>query len=191
MSRLPSLPSATETGPRLIAGEETVRAVQERIWGLGRGLFLLPSTLGPEAGLGVFTVAPIAKDALITYYGGVLIPHAQINALQPNHIAKSHARTLVSLRWIILANWRRSSTSAFGVEPIKAPELELPYRYGIAGYLNDVRDAGRTNVDFLSLSDSEYEPDKAKGVGVFLRALRDIPAGSELFVSYGEDYWNR
>jgi len=29
-----------------------------------------------------------------------------------------------------------------------------------------------------------------KGLQVFIESLEDIPAGSEIFVSYGKEYWD-
>lgn len=187
MSLLPRLPLYSGIDAR----RDTVNELKEQTWGQGRGLFLLPSTLGPGAGMGVFTAAPIPKDSLITHYEGVLIPQAQIDMIFPSAAAKSHARTLFSLRWVILANWRMAPDSARGIEPIAAPVYELPYRYGLAGYLNDIRDPARYNVEFLRLADSKADAETGQGAAVFLRALRDIPAGAELFVNYGEDYWKR
>lgn len=191
MSLLPRLPLYRQVEEDLAQDRDSIVALKGRIWGQGRGLFVAPSTLGPEAGMGVFTAAPIPEDSIITHYEGVLVPHARIDGIFPSAAAKSHARTLFSQRWIILANWRRASGSALGIEPIAAPAYELPYRYGLAGYLNDPRDDKRCNVEFVREADSTADAEKGVGAGVFLRARLDIPAGAELFVNYGEDYWKR
>ncbi len=53
----------------------------------------------------------------------------------------------------------------------------------IAKYANDAR--GLTKVRGLS-NNSEFEED---GTKVYIVATKDIPAGSEIFVDYGPDYW--
>ena len=54
----------------------------------------------------------------------------------------------------------------------------------LARYINDARGLGRikglnNNVQFLK-----------EGLRVFVDAIKDIPAGGELFVGYGKDYWD-
>ena len=53
----------------------------------------------------------------------------------------------------------------------------------LARYANDAR--GLRKVKGL-VNNAEYEP---IGTRVFIKALRNIPAGSEIFVSYGKEYW--
>ena len=58
------------------------------------------------------------------------------------------------------------------------------YKKSFARYANDalglVRVKGITN-------NSEYQEDGKK---VFIHAIRNIPAGGEILVGYGRDYWN-
>ena len=53
----------------------------------------------------------------------------------------------------------------------------------MAGFANDAR--GITRVEGLR-NNSEYATEKKR---CFIEASRDIPAGSEIFVAYGADYW--
>ncbi len=53
----------------------------------------------------------------------------------------------------------------------------------IARYINDAK--GPNNPDGLK-NNCKYEID---GLKVYVIAMRNIPAGSELLVSYGRDYW--
>ena len=81
---------------------------------------------------------------------------------------------------------------------VKADEDESPYIYyvkrnfvidalndkkAMARYANDAR--GLQRVKDIN-NNAEYTED---GVRVFIEAAKDIPAGGEIFVSYGPEYW--
>ncbi len=60
----------------------------------------------------------------------------------------------------------------------------LPYKKALARYANDARGISRikgitNNCDYVN-----------DGLRAFIEAKRDIPAGSEIFVSYGKEYWD-
>lgn len=55
---------------------------------------------------------------------------------------------------------------------------------GVAQYVNDAK--GPTRVKGIT-NNTEYVVKKKR---VFVVAKKNIEAGAELFVSYGEDYWN-
>ena len=59
----------------------------------------------------------------------------------------------------------------------------LPYKSALARYANDAR--GLVRIKGLS-NNCDYIVD---GVRAYIEAKKDIPAGSELFVDYGKDYW--
>jgi len=81
---------------------------------------------------------------------------------------------------------------------VQADENESPYIYyvkrnfvidalndkkALARYANDARGLQRVkNID----NNAEYAED---GVRVFIEAAKDIPAGAEIFVGYGPEYW--
>lgn len=193
---LPPLPTLATAQNELYEKKYNFLGLQGRVWSLGHGLFLLPSTLGPEAGLGVFTVAPIPKDSIITHYEGVVLPYKTVSSLgEGDERIKSHARALLAMNWTILANWRLDPAAKRGISYIQDPINELPYRYGIGGYLNDARSEERNNTTFQELFELRQEETSmaltlsGRDRSIFIRALRDIPAGSELFASYGKDYW--
>jgi uncharacterized protein len=48
-------------------------------------------------------------------------------------------------------------------------------------------DAKGINKEISLKNNSRYVVDKEK---VFIEAIKDIPAGSEIFVSYGKEYWD-
>lgn len=60
----------------------------------------------------------------------------------------------------------------------------LPYKKAKARYANDAR--GLKKVKGLT-NNAIYVED---GVRVFIEAKKDIPAGSEIFVDYGKEYWD-
>lgn len=58
------------------------------------------------------------------------------------------------------------------------------YTSALARYANDAK--GLSRVKGLSNNSSYYTKDNR----VYIKATKDIPAGSEIFVQYGKDYWN-
>ena len=60
-----------------------------------------------------------------------------------------------------------------------------PYKKSISRYTNDAN--GFTKIKGIK-NNCYYEID---GVKVFIVASKDIPAGSEILVDYGRDYWRR
>lgn len=60
----------------------------------------------------------------------------------------------------------------------------LPYKKALARYANDAR--GISRVKGIT-NNTEYINDNDR---IYIEAKRDIPAGSELFVGYGKDYWD-
>jgi uncharacterized protein len=59
----------------------------------------------------------------------------------------------------------------------------LPYKSALARYANDARGIVRmknfsNNCDYI-----------VDGIQAFIESKKDIPAGSEIFVDYGKDYW--
>ncbi|MEO5891431.1 MAG: SET domain-containing protein [Ferruginibacter sp.] len=60
----------------------------------------------------------------------------------------------------------------------------LPFENEMARYSNDAR--GFTRVKGIT-NNCEYVED---GIKIYIQAKRNIPAGSELLVGYGKDYWD-
>jgi SET domain-containing protein len=59
----------------------------------------------------------------------------------------------------------------------------FPYKKALGRYVNDAQ--GLKRIKGLS-NNSEYVID---GLKVFIEAKKDIPAGSEILVGYGKEYW--
>src|SRR5688572_33074927 len=60
----------------------------------------------------------------------------------------------------------------------------LPYTKGLARYANDARGVGKRKG---LTNNAEYVED---GLRVYIQATKDIPANSEILVSYGKEYWD-
>ncbi len=59
-----------------------------------------------------------------------------------------------------------------------------PYTSSFARYINDAK--GLIQVEGLR-NNSKYVNEDNR---IFIQAIKDIPAGAEIFVSYKKDYWN-
>jgi uncharacterized protein len=59
----------------------------------------------------------------------------------------------------------------------------LPHKSALARYANDAR--GLVKISGLT-NNSDYIVD---GLKAYIESKKDIPAGSEIFVDYGKDYW--
>jgi uncharacterized protein len=59
----------------------------------------------------------------------------------------------------------------------------LPYKSALARYANDAR--GLVRIKGLT-NNCDYE---VEGTRAYIESKKDIPAGSEIFVDYGKDYW--
>lgn len=59
----------------------------------------------------------------------------------------------------------------------------LPTKKALARYANDAR--GLTKIKGV-LNNADYVVD---GLKAYIESKRDIPAGAEIFVDYGKDYW--
>jgi uncharacterized protein len=59
-----------------------------------------------------------------------------------------------------------------------------PYKKALARFANDAK--GLHRVKGMS-NNAEYKED---GLRVFITATKDIPAGGEIFVDYGKEYWD-
>jgi uncharacterized protein len=58
------------------------------------------------------------------------------------------------------------------------------YKKALARYANDARGIGRVKG---LINNSAYS---SEGLKVYIEAIKDIPAGSEIFVAYGKEYWD-
>lgn len=176
--------------------ENECGAVLHDLVTVGSGVELAPSTLGADAGLGLFAQETFEQNQPVTEYYGELITSAEA-VRRYNAGEASHLRRLIPLRWVIDGT-RHADTG----ELIGGPG-EMLGRGGGA-YCNDPIAASRANVvfDFVDCEKNQQtmaafragarlaaDPFDPKERIVFLRATRMIKPGEEIFVSYGDDYW--
>jgi len=118
------------------------------------------STL-PGAGKGLFTMRDIRKDEIVCEYEGELITWN--DAIERNDKGKGGYVYYINDKTCIDAFY---------------------YKKTFGRYANDA--AGLARIPGLR-NNAVYDEKKKK---VFIKATRNIPAGSEVFVSYGRAYWN-
>jgi len=124
-------------------------------------LFVKESTL-PNCGKGLFTTVDIKKGMLIVEYKGEKITWAEGLKRNENHVFQSPYLFYISSKNCIDAEYT----------------LEA-----LARYANDAK--GHTKVKGLN-NNAEYAVIKRVP---YIMATKNIKAGEEIFVSYGEDYW--
>ncbi len=115
----------------------------------------------PGAGKGLFTRTAVEKGDVLLEYEGEKLTYAQIRARYPDLSLMSYVFYVGRNHWVDAA--RRPGC--------------------LARYANDAR--GKTKVVGLR-NNAEYQV--LRGVP-YIVATRRIAAGGEIFVSYGEDYW--
>ena len=123
-------------------------------------LYLAKSTL-PNAGKGLFTKVHIKKGEKIVEYKGKIITWKQHEKL--SEIDKGGYAFFVNKNYVI--------------DAYDTPQY-------LARYANDARGLSRAEG---ARNNSVYE-EKRKIVHIV--ATRNIPAGSEIFCSYGNEYWD-
>ena len=132
------------------------------------GLVVKPSSL-ENAGLGLFTTRPRRCGEYICAYGGRLIASAEFERAPDMYGVQVDGGRVLSARY---------STDGF------------------ARFANDARSAPGNNCQLMTEATFFREHGsaaarRARAEGVCLVAKGHIEAGSELFVSYGREYWMR
>jgi SET domain-containing protein len=113
----------------------------------------------PGAGKGLFTKAFIPKGTRIVEYKGEILTWKEVGKMEEY---RNGYVFYVNSRHVIDA-WNHKGS--------------------LARYANDAR--GITRIEGVK-SNSEYIVDKKR---CFITATTDIPAGTEIFVEYGAEYW--
>lgn len=96
----------------------------------------------PNAGNGVFAGRDFSRDEMITYYDGPVVPYEEASKqeIKTHHIAIVHGQSYVIVGNLLLENRK----------PITNPAIELA-NLGVGAFLNDSRDEGKNNVEFVIL----------------------------------------
>jgi uncharacterized protein len=113
----------------------------------------------PGAGKGLFTKVDIPKGTRITEYKGKVMTWNDVKKDTEDHVGYVF---WFNNQYVIDA-WQTTK--------------------GVAHYANDAR--GITKVKGLT-NNSDYETEELR---CYIVATKDIPAGSEILVAYGADYW--
>jgi hypothetical protein len=113
----------------------------------------------PGAGKGLFTKVAIKKGTRIVEYKGAPVTWKEVEKMADD---RNGYVFFFSNRYCIDA-WT--------------------YRKALGRYANDAR--GLVRVPGL-VNNAEYDTEKRK---CYIKATKDIPAGSEIFVGYGAEYW--
>ena len=116
-------------------------------------------------GNGVFTTRDIPKKAYISYYTGWIINYADFTLLK-EHNAHSHAISLSKMRECIMGVETAEELASF-------PQDER----GLCSFVNHSNSPNAISV----IIDGQ----------VLYRAIKHIPAGSEIFIHYGAGYWKK
>lgn len=135
-------------------------------------LRVAPSQI-PDAGLGVYTDSPIAAGACVDEYTGVFKSYGGAYTLQIRPGLNIDA-----------AVWPRPYMAIINDCTYIAPKYKKRKSRKIditpAAYYDAAGRVLTTNCEF------RISPEEKRA---WIYATHDIPAGSELFVSYGADYW--
>jgi len=124
-------------------------------------LFVKESTM-PNCGKGLFTSVDIKKGMLVIEYTGEKITWAEGLKRNENHKAQSPYLFYITAKNCIDAEYTIDA---------------------LARYANDAK--GHTKVKALN-NNAEYAVIKRVP---YIMATKNIKAGEEIFVSYGDDYW--
>jgi SET domain-containing protein len=116
-------------------------------------------------GNGVFTTHAISKDEYISYYTGWIINYTDYRQLKRLN-AHSHFMTLSKMRECIMGVETQDELSQFPVD-----------ERGLCSFINHSNSPNAESV----IIDGH----------VLFRALKNIPANHEIFISYGKYYWEQ
>lgn len=128
---------------------------------INNGLEVKRSTLGPHAGVGLFATREYAKHSIITIYAGPVLTRAQ-------------AKRRPCTTHIISCGF----SSDRCIDGLQIPEPNV----GGGSFINDGSENKKNNARWHILGLAEH---------VYVKALRTIAPGEEIFCSYGRTYWKR
>ncbi|MET4694264.1 SET domain-containing protein [Endozoicomonas lisbonensis] len=135
------------------------------LYSIGHGLTVSESTIA-GAGNGLFADQDIDKGEFITWYGGPVI---NVDSEEREKLSEHYED------WSHLAGIDRHTV----IQSPKQPEPGM----GGGGFINDgINIFTPPNVTFVPISERQC---------IYIKSLRPIDKGEELFVSYGTDYWKR
>ena len=166
----------------------------------------------PNAGLGLFSAVPLREGQLVTWYSGAYVTKQEYEALKAtDRNYRDYAMTLdLGARQIVLGNYKRNSDGrlvkvdyadlatvfanngalqfANGQTSMKHPQVNVGH-FSILGRDRVVpKGVSLTMLPDVMNKLSQAHPDEILHVGV---ALKDLPAGTEIILSYGNGYFQQ
>lgn len=151
---------------------------------MGRDLVALKGPFGWQ----LHTMRRFDAGEVVARYTGQLLDYRNARELPVQ--STSHMRSLMPMRWVL-----DGSVTPDGVR-ITDPNAQLAGQQAGAPFANDARgQPGKQNNARFEYWDppserSKFERDPRKRI-LFLIATQAIPAGGEVLIDYGEDYWTR
>jgi sensor domain CHASE-containing protein len=134
---------------------------------VGNGVEVRASTL-PKAGRGLFACVPFVRGDLITEYAGPVVGVAEVKKRDLS--ACTHVGTLRRM-FLYVDGLREATAGAGGGSFVNDPRFGRVAEYNAVLFVRYDCRAGRWRL--------------------FVKAVHDIGAGAEVFVSYGADWWRR
>lgn len=160
--------------------------LKKRLPTIGDGLVLLTSGI-KGAGYGLFTTMYHERGSLVTFYDGKILTYQE--AKKHTKEETSHMRALFPMRYTIRGDQLEDGR-------IIKSERDGPLLIGHGGgaWINDPISDPNFNInvvfDWLDVNRDPFELNVDKKI-IVLVAIKNITPFSEIFVSYGEDYWNK
>lgn len=165
---------------------------------IGSGIEKRASSI-PGAGDGIFASRAFRKNEIVTFYDGVIVPASVVTHAPEAEraVLMSHARQLITAAYVLIGNYH-PRTGLHVTDQTDTSGL------GGGSFLNDVRGPNRhspamPNVEFANIDDNTNKDlvrsaSNYRGLSPFHRmvavvALRPIANGEELYVDYGDSYW--
>lgn len=158
-----------------------------------------PSSLGPDAGLGVFATKNIPKNTIILEYTGELVNKIDIKKKgldQPNN--RTHTRTATNSGYVIDGRPSKLFDLFWDEETDAIAMVPASHCGSLVNCPVDINtktktilfDSGNTNVNWkITKVPRQWKSRMVILEKVFLKTTCDIKQGDEIFVSYGLNYW--
>lgn len=120
---------------------------------------VIKKSILPGAGKGLFTITPIKKGTWIVEYKGEILTWKEVEAMAEDRVGY----VFFVYNTHVIDAWN--------------------YKKAKARYANDAK--GLNRVDGVT-NNAEYHVYRRR---CYIKAIKDIPAGSEILVGYGSEYW--
>lgn len=166
---------------------DNVERIKSHLATVGHGLQIKKSSI-PDAGYGVFATRAYRKNELITYYHGGVSKRIELADLDPSY--KTHARRINGY-YTMYGNFTESGV------PINFDNnsFEQVANKGAGAFLN-AKNADEANCDWFILRSiaNEIRMDETEDpfqIVILIVARKRLYIGSELFIDYGEQYWQQ